>query len=60
MSKQSKADRDNTANQQNPNNDSYWQSRGEAGRPEGGSDESSRGPASPPAPATSPGTTTPK
>lgn len=32
MSKQS--DRDNHANQLNPNNDAYWQSRGEEERPE--------------------------
>ena len=30
---QSKADRDNHSNQCNPNNDSYWQSRGEDERP---------------------------
>jgi hypothetical protein len=28
------ADADNHANQLNPNNDAYWQSRGEDGRPE--------------------------
>ena len=27
------SDRDNRANQLNPNNDAYWQSRGEGGRP---------------------------
>ncbi len=32
MSKQS--DHDNHANQLNPNNDAYWQSRGEDERPE--------------------------
>ena len=32
MSKQS--DRDNHSNQMNPNNDAYWQSRGEDERPE--------------------------
>ena len=32
MSKQS--DADNHANQLNPNNDAYWQSRGEDGRPD--------------------------
>ena len=30
----SKSDRDNHANQMNPNNDAYWQSRGEDERPE--------------------------
>ena len=40
MSKQSKADRNNTANQQNRNNDAYWQSRGLPGRPATGSDVS--------------------
>ena len=35
MSKQSqpKHERDNRANQLNPNNDAYWQSRGEPGNP---------------------------
>lgn len=28
------ADRDNRANQLNPNNDAYWQSRGEEHRPD--------------------------
>ena len=32
-------DLDNHANQLNPNNDAYWQSRGYAGRPGGGSDD---------------------
>ena len=32
MSKQS--DRDNRANQMNPNNDAYWQTRGWDGRPQ--------------------------
>ena len=32
MSRQS--DRDNHANQLNPNNDAYWSSRGEDGRPD--------------------------
>jgi hypothetical protein len=27
-------DEDNRANQMNPNNDAYWQSRGEEGRPD--------------------------
>jgi hypothetical protein len=31
---QDKADRDNRADQLNPNNDAYWQSRGEDERPE--------------------------
>ena len=30
----SKSDRDNHANQLNPNSDAYWQSRGEDERPE--------------------------
>jgi len=30
----SKHDRDNHADQMNPNNDAYWQSRGEEERPE--------------------------
>ena len=30
----SQADMDNRANQMNPNNDAYWQSRGEDERPE--------------------------
>ncbi len=30
----SKSDRDNHANQLNPNNDAYWQSRGDDDRPE--------------------------
>ena len=29
----SKADQDNHANQMNPNNDAYWQSRGDDDRP---------------------------
>ena len=37
MSNQS--DRDNHANQLNPNNDVYWQSRGEDERPEGWEEE---------------------
>lgn len=34
MSKQSQHERDNRANQLNRNNDAYWQSRGEPGRPD--------------------------
>lgn len=30
----SKGERDNRANQLNPNNDAYWQARGEAERPD--------------------------
>lgn len=30
---------DNRANQMNPNNDAYWQSRGYDGRPDGQDDE---------------------
>lgn len=33
MSKSSKTGQDNRANQLNPNNDAYWQSRGESGPP---------------------------
>lgn len=47
MSKQSlpKDARDNRANQLNSNNDAYWQSRGEPGKPDG---------AAPPAPTQAP------
>lgn len=55
MSKQSKADRDNTANQGNPNNDAYWQSRGEPGRPDDTPDASP-----PPASQPPPGSDKPK
>lgn len=48
MSKQSKADRDNTANQGNPNNEAYWHSRGEAGRPDDTPDASPRASQPPP------------
>lgn len=33
-SDQDQADRDNRSNQLNPNNDAYWQSRGEEQRPD--------------------------
>lgn len=32
---QSQQARDNRADQLNPNNDAYWQSRGEPGKPDG-------------------------
>lgn len=35
----SKADLDNHADQLNPNNDAYWQSRGEEGVPEASDDD---------------------
>ena len=35
----SKSDRDNHANQLNPNHDAYWQSRGEDERPDDWEDE---------------------
>ena len=34
----SKDDRDNHANQMNPNNDAYWEARGYDGRPDGWED----------------------
>lgn len=34
MGPDNQADRDNRSDQLNPNNDAYWQSRGEDGRPE--------------------------
>ncbi|WP_321417161.1 hypothetical protein [uncultured Methanomethylovorans sp.] len=36
----SKDNADNHANQCNPNNDAYWQSRGKDGRPEDGEKKS--------------------
>lgn len=36
---QDQADRDNHANQCNPNNDAYWTSRGGSGRPDDWDDE---------------------
>jgi hypothetical protein len=38
-SDRSQADLDNHANQLNPNNDEYWGSRGEDGRPDDGEDQ---------------------
>jgi len=40
----SKSDLDNHANQLNPNNDAYWQSRGEEERPEDWEDEQAESP----------------
>ncbi|MDE2968444.1 MAG: hypothetical protein OXS30_13280 [Chloroflexota bacterium] len=40
----SKSDRDNHANQMNPNNDAYWQSRGEEERPPDWEDEQEASP----------------
>ncbi|WP_374538573.1 hypothetical protein [Chitinimonas taiwanensis] len=39
----SKADLDNHANQLNPNNDAYWESRGYDGVPEQGTNEDEDG-----------------
>ena len=39
----SQADDDNHANQCNPNNDAYWDSRGEDGRPDDWEDRCGRG-----------------
>ncbi len=57
MSDRSKADRDNHANQLNPNNPAYWTSRGVPSVPAGGTP-----PAATPAPAPSqqPASTGPK
>ncbi|MCY3923412.1 MAG: hypothetical protein OXG27_13615 [Chloroflexi bacterium] len=40
----SKSDRDNHANQLNPNNDAYWQSRGEEERPSDWEDDQNESP----------------
>ena len=40
----SKDDRDNRANQLNPNNDAYWQSRGDEERPPDWENEQSESP----------------
>lgn len=40
----SKADRDNSSNQQNENNDAYWQSRGHSSRPDDWEDRDSKTP----------------
>ncbi len=40
----SKSDRDNHANQLNPNNDAYWQSRGDEELPLNWEDEQSESP----------------
>lgn len=41
-SKYTKDDRDNHSNQLNPNNDAYWQSRGEDERPDDWEDRSAK------------------
>lgn len=46
---QSQSERNNRSNQLNPNNDAYWRSRGEPGRPEDAADTPVP-PSAPPAP----------
>lgn len=50
MSRSDKPARDNRANQLNPNNDAYWQSRGEPERPTAPTPDAATPPPAPAAP----------
>ena len=50
MSGSNKSSRDNRANQLNPNNDAYWQSRGEPERPMAPAPDATTTPPAPVAP----------